>query len=264
MDLQLKDKVALITGASTGLGFATAKELLNEGSKVVICARNQERLNKAVSQLLTAGHNKNSILSFPTDVSNEDEVQSLIKKTIDHYGTLDILITNSGGPPAGPFESHTLATWRKSIDQILLGTVQLIYNALPYLLKGNSPSILTITSLSGKQPLPDLIISNSLRPAILGLTKTLANELGPKGIRVNSILPGWTCTERSQELLANMATKTQRPLEAEYADKESKIPLRRIGKPEEFAKVATFLVSPAASYITGDMIQVDGGAYSGF
>lgn len=264
MDLQLKDKVALITGASTGLGFATAKELLKEGAKVAICSRNQKNLDKAVSQLQPIPQSKDSIQGFVGDVANQNDVQSLIKYLIDHFGTLDILITNSGGPPAGPFQSHDMATWRKAIDQILMGTVQLIYHALPFLLKSNSPSILTITSLSGKQPLPDLIISNSLRPAILGLTKTLANELGPKGIRVNSILPGWTKTERSQELLAHMATKNQRPLNAEYADKESKIPLRRIAEPEEFAKVATFLVSPAASYITGAMLQVDGGAYSGF
>lgn len=264
MDLKLKNKIVLITGASRGLGFATAKELVKEGSNVVICARNQDHLNKAASLLASEAQNQNSVIGFIADIANEKQVQSLISNTIEHFGQLDILITNSGGPPAGPFESHTMLTWQQAINQTFIGTVQLIAYALPHLLKGTSPSILTITSVAGKQPFSDLIIGNSLRSALLGLTKTLSNELGPQGVRVNSILPGWTNTQRAQELLAHMALKNQRTLEAEYADKESKIPLRRIGEPDEFAKVATFLVSPAASYITGAMIQVDGGMYAGF
>lgn len=264
MDLNLKNKVALITGSSRGLGFATAQELLNEGAKIVICSRSQDHLNQALSKLHSSTTNKNSILSCIADVSNETQVQSLIKQTVTHFGQLDILITNAGGPPAGPFESHNLLAWKKAIDQTLLGTVQLIYYALPHLRESPSPAILTISSISGKQPIPDLIIGNTLRPALIGLTKSLANELGPHNIRVNSILPGWTETERSQELLAHMAAKNHTTLLAEYADKESKIPLRRIGQPSEFAKVATFLVSPTASYINGTMVLVDGGLYSGF
>lgn len=264
MDLNLKNKVALVTGSSRGLGFATAQELLLEGAKIVICSRNQEHLNEALEKLERIGNSKQSILSCVADISNESQVHSLIEKTINHFGQLDILITNAGGPPAGLFESHDLPTWKKAIDQTLLGTIQLIQCALPHLRKSDAPAILTITSISAKQPISDLIIGNTLRTALAGLTKSLANELGPHGIRVNSILPGWTSTERSQELLAHMATKNQRNLEAEYADLESKIPLRRIGQPIEFAKAATFLVSPAASYINGTMQLVDGGLYSGF
>lgn len=264
MDLKLKNKVALITGSSRGLGFATAQELLSEGAKVVICSRNQDHLGEALSKLKSIAVDGNSIFGTITDVSNESQIQSLINQAIDHFGQLDILITNAGGPPAGPFESHNLLTWKKAIDQTLLGTVQLIYYAQPHLLNSTAPAILTISSISGKQPIPDLIIGNTLRPALIGLTKSLANELGPQNIRVNSILPGWTETERSKELLIHMAAKNHRTVQDEYADKESKIPLRRIGQPTEFAKVATFLVSPAASYINGTMVLVDGGLYGGF
>ncbi len=264
MDLKLKNKVALITGSSKGLGFATAEELLNEGARVVICSRNQDHLSDALSNFVSKGFDNNAILSCVTDVSDPSQIKSLIQKTIDHFGQLDILITNAGGPPPGPFDSHNLDIWKKAINQTLLGTVELIQQALPHLSKSHSPAILTISSISAKQPLPNMIIGNTLRSALIGLTKTLSNELGPQGIRVNSILPGWTKTERSQELLAHTAEENERSLESEYADKESKIPLRRIGQPSEFAKVATFLVSPATSYVTGTMILVDGGLYAGF
>lgn len=220
-------------------------------------------MNEAVTELSSLTHEADCVLGLIADVANENDVKSLIQGTINHFGKLDILITNSGGPPAGGFESHTIETWKKAIDQTFMGVVQLVYLSLPYLLKSSSASILNVTSYAAKQPVSDLIIGNSLRAALSGLTKSLSNELGPRGIRVNAILPGWTRTERSKELLIHMARKNHRDLESEYADKESKIPLGRIGDPLEFAKVATFLVSPAASYVTGTMIQVDGGMYSG-
>jgi 3-oxoacyl-[acyl-carrier protein] reductase len=178
-------------------------------------------------------------------------------------GGLDILITNAGGPPSGTFDSFDETAWQKAIDLSFMSHVRLIKAALPFLKKSSAASVLTVTSYSVKQPIPNLVLSNSIRAATVGLTKSLALELGSAGIRFNSILPAWTDTERIIELMTARAKLNKTTVEQEIASQSKDSPLGRMGKPEEFANAAVFLVSPAASYITGLMLTVDGGMYKG-
>jgi 3-oxoacyl-[acyl-carrier protein] reductase len=187
----------------------------------------------------------------------------LVAQTVDALGGLDLLLTNAGGPPPGKFESFDDATWQRAVDLSLLSHVRLIRAALPYLRQSRAASVLTVTSYSTKQPIPNLILSNSVRLATVGLTKSLALELGADGIRFNSILPAWTETERVYELMNARARTNNVSVEDEIARQAKDSPLGRMGTPEEFANVAVFLLSPAASYVTGVMLSVDGGMYKG-
>jgi len=182
---------------------------------------------------------------------------------VDVFGGLDILITNAGGPPAGSFESFDEEVWGKAVDLSFMDHVRLIRAALPHLRKSIAPSVLTVTSFTVKQPMLNLTLSNSIRLATIGLTKSLALELGGEGIRFNSILPGWTETERVQDLMSFRAKNNNSTVDEEIYKQSADIPLGRMGKPEEFANAAVFLVSPTASYITGVMLQVDGGLIKG-
>ena len=184
--------------------------------------------------------------------------ERLVGETISAFGGLDILITNAGGLP-GAFESFDEATWQKAVDTSFMSHVRLIRAALPHLRKSSTPSVLTMTSYTVKQPLPNLVLSNSVRAATVGLTKSLALDLGKEGIRFNSIMPGWTMTERVQDLMAFRAKNNNTTVEEEIAKQTSEIPLGRMGEPQEFANTAVFLVSPAASYIHGIALAVDGG-----
>lgn len=261
MDLQLVDKRALVTGASRGLGYATALGLAREGARVAINSRDKEKLAGAAKKISTeSGVNTQPL---PGDVSDPALPEELIHQTVETLGGLDLLVTNAGGPPAGKFESFDEDTWQKAIDLSLLSHVRLIRAALPYLRDSSAASVLTITSYSVKQPIPNLVLSNSVRAATVGLTKTLALELGSDGIRFNSILPGWTETERVTELMTYRARTNKTTVEEEIRKQSESSPLGRMGKPEEFANAAVFLLSPAASYITGVMLTVDGGMYKG-
>jgi 3-oxoacyl-[acyl-carrier protein] reductase len=196
-------------------------------------------------------------------VANPGIPGELVEKTISALGGLDILVTNSGGPKPGPFDSLTDSDWSSTVELCLMAHVRLIRSALPALKQSGRASVLTITSLSVKQPITNLILSNSVRAATVGLTKTLALELGSQGIRFNSILPSWTETERIVELMENRAAQNGTTVEFEIEKQSKESPLGRISTPEEFAKAAVFLVSPAASYLTGVMLPVDGGTYKG-
>lgn len=262
MDLGLNGKVALITAASAGLGFATAMELVQEGARVVICGRNEERLEEAVAKLQAVA-GEGAVTGQVADVADMSEGRQLVSLTVETFGGLDVLVTNAGGPPGGGFDSFDLTAWQKAVDLTLMSAVNLIREALPHLRNSGVGSILTITSTAAKQPISSLVLSNAIRPAVLGLTKSLSQELGPDNIRVNSILPGWTETDRVTNLLAYNAEKNGTTPEAEAAKISAAIPLGRIGQPEEFGRVAAFLVSPAAGYVSGVMLQVDGGRTAG-
>jgi 3-oxoacyl-[acyl-carrier protein] reductase len=197
------------------------------------------------------------------DVSAPETPLELVRGAVEGLGGLDLLVTNAGGPPAGKFEAFDDATWQQAVELSLLSHVRLIRTALPHLRQSPAASVLTITSYSVKQPIPNLVLSNSVRAATVGLTKSLALELGADGIRFNSILPGWTETERVYELMSQRAKINQTSVEEEIARQSKDSPLGRMGQPEEFANAAVFLLSPVASYITGVMLTVDGGMYKG-
>lgn len=261
MDLKLRGKKALVTGASKGLGFGIASGLAAEGAQVVINSRNEAGLEIARQEILES--TGNSVAIYAADLANPDSPKDLVSYTGDLLGGLDILVTNTGGPRPGKFESMTDSDWSNSFELLLMSHVRLIRAALPYLRQSSAPSVLTITSTAVKQPMPNLILSNSLRAATVGLTKTLSQELGSEGIRFNSILPGYTDTERIQALVKASSSANATTEEEELAKLAAEVPFKRIASVEEFAVAAVFLVSPVASYINGIMLTVDGGAIKG-
>ncbi len=261
MDLQLKDKCALVTGSSRGLGYAVALCLAREGCRVAINSRYEANVSKAAKDI--AGETGTQVIGLAGDVADPEVPERLVGESARVFGGLDILITNAGGPPSGAFDSFNKAAWQKAIDLSFMSHVRLIQAALPHLRKSNAASVLTVTSYSVKQPIPNLILSNSIRAATVGLTKSLALELGIAGIRFNSILPAWTETERVYDLMKTRAEQNHSSLEQEIAKQSKDSPLGRMGRSEEFAVAAVFLVSPLASYITGVMLPVDGGMYKG-
>jgi 3-oxoacyl-[acyl-carrier protein] reductase len=261
MDLGLKGLRALVTGSSRGLGYATALVLAQEGARVAINARDEGRLQAAAKRI--RAETGAEVLALAGDVSLPQTPQLLVDATAAAFGGLDLLVTNSGGPKPGKFEELNEADWQRGVDLCFMLHIRLIRSALPHLKQSTAASILTVTSVSVKQPIANLILSNSARSATIGLTKSLALELASAGVRVNSILPSWTETERIGELLGARTKANGTTLEEEIAKQNRDVPLGRMAQPVEFARAAAFLLSPAASYLTGVMLPVDGGAYRG-
>lgn len=261
MDLQLNNKRALVTGASRGLGYATALGLAREGCQVVINSRNPGSLAQAAETISQQAGSM--VYPIAGDVAEPSFPIQLVQNTIDRLGGLDLLVTNTGGPPAGKFTDFDDTAWQKAVELSLLSHVRLIRAALPALRQSPAASVLTITSYSVKQPIANLVLSNSVRAATVGLTKSLALELGAEGIRFNSILPAWTETERVIDLMTHRARVNGTTIEEEISRQSKESPFGRMAQPEEFANAAVFLLSPAASYITGVMLTVDGGMYKG-
>jgi len=257
MDLGLKGKVALVAAASRGLGRAVAEELAAEGAALVVCSRNAETINRTASEIAQATGAE--VLALAADVSQPVEVARLVQSAVERFSRIDILVTNAGGPPAGPFESFSREQWQSATQLTLFSTIELARNVLPGMKERGWGRILNITSIAVKQPVENLILSNSLRAAVTGFARTLANEVATFGITVNNIMPGYTRTERVEELSRMMAEKEGISPADFVARWEKEIPMRRLGEPREFAALAAFLVSEHASYITGTSIQVDGG-----
>jgi len=256
MDLQLAGKVALVTAASRGLGKAAARQFALEGARVAICARGDAVEGTADEIGREAG---GEVLAVRTDLTRQNEIEQLIETTLAHYGQIDILIINAGGPPPGNFLDLTVDDWRTAIELTLMSAVGLSYSVTPHMLANGSGSIVAIESISVKQPIDNLILSNSLRMAVIGMLKSMANELGPKGIRINSINPTFTWTERVEQLLTNRAVGNNSSVEEEAAKVAANVPLRRMGTVEEFGQAVAWLASPAASFIHGHALMFDGG-----
>jgi 3-oxoacyl-[acyl-carrier protein] reductase len=257
MDLQLADKVALVTAASKGLGKASAKALAQEGAKLAVCSRS-DALQRATDEIRQ--ETGAEIIAVPADVSVQADVDRLVSKALDHFGQIDILIINAGGPPSGNFLDFTTEQWEEAIQLTLMSAVRLCYAVLPHMLERGSGSIVAIESVSVKQPIDNLILSNSIRLAVIGLLKSLANEFGRQGIRINSINPTFTWTERVAQLLRDRASDNGTDIEEEAAKALVNIPLGRMGDVAEFGRTVAWLASPAASFVHGHALMFDGGA----
>lgn len=257
MDLGIKNRVALVAASSRGLGKAIASSLSHEGAKVVICARGRDRLLKARDSI--AAETGGEVKAFPADVTKPDDIRNLVRFTVDEFGSVDILVSNAGGPPSGLLEDFTPEDYQNALELNLLSTVRLCYEVVPLMKRRKWGRIITMTSVSAKQPIDNLILSNTARAGVLGLTKSLSNQLAPFGITVNSICPGYTQTERVEELAKAYADKHRGSPQDFYALLEKTIPMGRVGKPEEIAAAAAFLASEPSAYITGIVLQVDGG-----
>ena len=257
MDLGLKNKVALVAASSQGLGRAVAEELAAEGASLVLCARDSRTLAETAASI--AEKTNVHVLAVPADVTVAEDIKRLVDAGNERFGRIDILVTNAGGPPAGRFEQLTHEQWENAIRLTLLSAVELTRQVLPGMKGRRWGRIINITSIAVKQPVENLLLSNSLRAGLTGFARTLANEVAADGITVNNVLPGYTRTERLDEL-ADMMAEKQGISPNEFRGKwEKEIPMARLGEPREFAAMVTFLASERASYITGTSIQVDGG-----
>lgn len=257
MDLGLKGKVALVGGSSQGLGRAAAVELAREGARLVLCARNAETLTRTAEHI-TAEYGV-EVLAVPTDLSDQDSVETLANRALERFGRVDVLVTNSGGPPAGPFESHGVDAWRAAWKGTFESVLHLVRLLLPGMRTRGWGRIVNVTSIAVKQPVDGLILSNALRAGVTGFARTLANEVAADGITVNNVLPGYTATERLTALADAYADQNAATTAEAWARWEQAIPMGRVGEPEELAAAIAFLASERASYITGQSIPVDGG-----
>ncbi|KYG96964.1 SDR family oxidoreductase [Paenibacillus jamilae] len=257
MDLGLTGKIVFVAGSSKGLGKASARELAREGANVVISGRNEAELQRTQAELLETASGR--VEYVVCDVTKPEHISQAIRRTADLFGTVDILVNNAGGPPAGTFDDFTDEVWIQAFEQNLLSHIRLIREVLPYMKKQQNGRILNIASSSVKQPIPGLIISNTLRTGVAGLAKTLSLELAPHNILVHTVAPGRIATDRVRSLDEHRAEKTQQTTDQVRKQAEEGIPLGRYGEPEEFGKVVAFLASSASSYLTGSTILVDGG-----
>lgn len=256
MDLGIAGRVAVVGASSRGLGRAVAEEVGRAGCAVVICARSPEPLEATRAALARDGVDVRAVTANLATTEGRDAV---IDHALEAFGQVDILVTNAGGPPSGPFEDHTDAAWRAATALTLDSVIHLTRRVLPGMKERGWGRILTITSIAVKQPVEGLILSNTLRAGVTGFARTLANEVAEFGITVNNLMPGYTRTERLDHLAAAIAEREGVDHEAAFQRWTREVPMARVGEPEEFAALAAFLASERASYITAQSIAVDGG-----
>jgi 3-oxoacyl-[acyl-carrier protein] reductase len=261
MDLGLKDRVALVAASSEGLGKAVAMGLAREGAKLALCARTLSTLEATAAEI--RAETGASVFARAVDVTKHDQVWRFVAETVAEFGCLDICVANSGGPPSKSFAETTVEDWHNSAQLNLMSTVYLAKETLPLMQQRKWGRFIVVTSISVKQPVEGLVLSNSIRAGVSGLVKTLANEYGPSNILVNNVCPGFTATARLIELAETLASKQGRSAAEVEKGWASGAPLGRVGQPEEFANLVVFLASERASYITGTTIAVDGGAVKG-
>ena len=261
MDLKIKDKVALVTASSKGLGKAVALRLSEEGAKVMICSRNENSVFKAKEEI--EAKTGRVVRAFVADVTDDDQINAMINGIVEEFGGIDILVCNAGGPPAGKAIDFKVDDYRKALELNLLSTINLSYKVFPFMKKQKWGRIINITSVSAKQPVENLILSNTARAGVLGFAKSLSNQVAPYGLTVNSVCPGYTKTERVENLSNAFVESGQGTQEDFYNNLEATVPMKRIGTTDEFARTVSFLASDGAGYITGVALQIDGGWIQG-
>ena len=261
MELNIEGKVAVVTASSKGLGRAVAEALAKEGVKLALCSRDKKRIEEAADSI--SAEYEVDVLADVCDVTDKKSIESFQRKVIDHFKACHILFANAGGPPPGKAEDFTGEDFKKAVDLNLMSTINLVYAFLPFMKDQEWGRILASASITVKQPLPTLALSNVSRAGVVAFIKTLSKEVAPFKVTANTLAPGYIMTERVQELLENQARKEKISYERALEKLLLNIPARTIGKPEDFGALCAFLASGHASYITGETFLIDGGMYSG-
>jgi 3-oxoacyl-[acyl-carrier protein] reductase len=257
MDLGLAGKVGIVTASSRGIGRGAAEVLAAEGVRLTICARTEADVVAAAEQI--RARRGAEVLALQADVTKADDIERIVRQTTDAYGTVNILVNNAGGPPAGTFDSLGDAAWQAAFELTMLSAVRMIRAVLPAMRRAGGGAIINVQSTSVKVPLDNLILSNAIRTGAIGLAKTLSFELAKDGIRVNNVLPGAIMTDRQREMLAHQSARSGKSVEEIRRLREAAIPLGRYGDPEDLGNMIAFLASERARYVTGVTVQVDGG-----
>ena len=257
MNLGLKGKVAIVAASSKGMGKATAMALAAEGARIAMCARGVDALAKAAQDV--QDRHQADVLAVPADVTRYDDVKRVVQETVGRWGTVNILVNNAGGPPPGTFADVDDSAWQSAFELNLLSTIRFIREVVPHMRKAGGGAIINIQSVSVKEPIDNLILSNSIRSGVNGLAKSLSRELAKDRIRVNTVLPGAIQTDRLRQVIAGQAQRQGRSVEEIRRTWEGEIPLGRLGEPEDVADMIVFLASERANYVTGVTVQVDGG-----
>jgi len=257
MNLQIDNRVALVCGSTSGLGLAIAKQLVAEGCRTVLNGRDRDRLESAIAQVKS--ETSGEVIGSSADVSKADDCKRLVESVVERFGSIDILVCNAGGPPSTSFAKSEEQSWQNAIDLNLLSTITLCSAAVPHMQERSWGRIVCLTSVAAKEPLPGLILSTTARAGVLGFSKALADELATSHVTVNVVCPGYMQTERVDDLVRERAANEDRDPNDVLTELVARIPMRRMGKPEELAHTVAFLCSEHAEYITGVALQVDGG-----
>jgi len=261
MNLGLKNRVAVIAASSQGIGLATAEAFAAEGCRIAMCARNRETLDAATEKIRRQYNAE--VLAEDFDVTDADAVNRFVAAVVHRFGSVDICVTNAGGPPAKGFLAASLQDWQSALDANFLSTVYFAREVIPHMQRKRWGRIITITSITTKQPVGDLVLSNAVRAAVVGLVKSLANEFGKDGILVNNVGPGFTATDRLKELAKSRSSASGKSQQEIFDGWAADAPLKRLGEPREVAEAIVWLASERASYVTGQTLLVDGGMYKG-
>lgn len=262
MELGLGGRRAAVAASSMGLGFASALELAREGAHVAICSRSRERIDAAAARIRVAAPGV-TVHPMVVDVSSESECRRFVDQTVEALGGIDVLVTNTGGPKPGNMDEVDAGDFRDGVDNTLMSAIVMMKTAADHMRAQRWGRIINIVSMTVKQPKPTLIVSNTMRPAIVGFAKTISQQLAPDNVTVNNVAPGYTRTERLTELAEHISKGSGRDMESVFAQWEAEVPARRIGEPAEFAAAVAFLASERASFITGVTLQIDGGSTLG-